>query len=74
MFRRGYHRSNAINAIRPLAEHEPLNTGIIKEALRVAKYRVVLKESTTSPEFDRLQCSSVKGGKYSPLAYGIWQK
>ncbi|MDD2401959.1 MAG: class I SAM-dependent methyltransferase [Clostridia bacterium] len=74
MFRRGFHRSNSINAMRPFAEHQALNIEIIEEALRVAKYRVVLKESSSSSEFERLGCKEIMGGKYSHLAYGVWKK
>lgn len=74
MFRRSQAKSSGLNAMRPLADPSPLNEEVIVEALRVARHRVVLKEGSDSQEFGRLQVPRVIGGKYSPLAYGIWEK
>jgi len=74
MFRRGREKSSGLNAIRPLADPAAVSPEAIREALRVCKHRVVLKEGSDSLEFSRLQAQSVIGGKYSPVAYGIWEK
>ncbi|MCR4440873.1 MAG: class I SAM-dependent methyltransferase [Peptococcaceae bacterium] len=74
MFRHGRKKSSSINALRPLAKHDPLNEEDIREALRVAKCRVVVKESAKSGEFARLKAHFVSGGRYSPVAYGVWEK
>lgn len=74
MFRRGREKSSSLNALRPLARHEPLSEAALREALRVAKRRVVLKENAKSREFTRLQAPLVCGGRYSPVAYGVWTK
>jgi len=74
MFRHGLKKSSAINALRPLAKHDPLTAKDIREALRVARNRVVLKENAKSGEFARLDADFVSGGRNSPVAYGVWEK
>ena len=74
MFRYSMTKSSSMNMIRPLAEHEPLPPEAITEALRVAKRRVVMKETAKSREFTRLRAHYTAGGNYSPIAYGIWDK
>lgn len=74
MFRRGMYKSSSINAIRDLANHQPLKELLLKEALRVCRYRVVMKGYVKSQEFNRLASHYVVGGKYSPIAYVVWEK
>lgn len=74
MFRLPVKKSNAISAMRPLADPSPLSGEVLQEALRVAKRRVVVKETRNSPEFSRLGIEQISGGKYSPVAYGILEK
>lgn len=74
MFRYSLIKSAALNALRPLARHAPLTENVLREALRVARYRVVLKENAKSREFARLNAPLVSGGRYSSIAYGIWIK
>ncbi len=74
MFRYSLKKSSALNALRPFARHEPLTEVSLQEAFRVARYRVVLKETSKSLEFSRLKAHLVTGGRYSNLAYGIWIK
>jgi len=71
MFRAPLKRSSNLNAIRDLADPRPLCTETIKEACRVAKTRVVLKEANGSKEFERLGIKRFYGGKYSRVAYGV---
>ena len=66
MFRSPMIKSSSINALRPLAGHEPLSPEAIREALRVARRRVVMKETAKTREFDRLQVHYKVGGNYSP--------
>ncbi|MCF8011569.1 MAG: class I SAM-dependent methyltransferase [Clostridiales bacterium] len=63
-----------LDSLRPLAEKKPLDKSIINKALKVAKNRVVMKESRRSKEFGRLGANVITGGKYSPIAYGVWRK
>lgn len=71
MFRRPVKSSSGLNPIRPLADNRPLTQEIIREACRVAKCRIVMKEHSGSAEFDRLGFTIVAGGKYSSVAFGV---
>ncbi len=74
MFRVPGNKSCAIEALRPLADRSPLSPEALREALRVARRRVVVKEARNSPEFSRLGIDFIAGGKHSPVAYGIIEK
>lgn len=54
MFRKGIHKSSSMNPLRSIANDEALSKEVIKEAVRVAKRRVILKENKKSNEFERL--------------------
>ncbi len=71
MFRRPIQKSSGLNPIRPLADSKPLTPEIIREACRVAKFRVVMKEHSGSKEFERLGFKIAGGGKYSSIAFGV---
>lgn len=73
MFRRGLERASAMNAIRPFANDEPLSEKTVEEALRVARHRVVMKESAGSREFYRLKAHFIVGGRHSHVAYAVWK-
>ncbi len=72
MFRQAIDKSSGIKGLRTWANSEPLSKEALAEACRVARSRVVFKERSNSPEFARLGAQKIVGGKYSPLAYGIW--
>ncbi|WP_207643769.1 class I SAM-dependent methyltransferase [Heliomicrobium modesticaldum] len=72
MFRQALRASNGIGGLRQLADPRPIEADVIAEARRVARRRVVMKERRDSPEWDRLAPERVEGGKYAPVAYGIW--
>ena len=74
MFRRPVKKSSGLNAIRPLADNRPLSTENVREARRVAKFRVVMKEHRGSDEFARLGFKLVDGGKYSSISFGVIEK
>lgn len=71
MFRRPISGSSNIKPLRNLADSRSLTREIIIEACRVAKRRVVVKEAHESQEFERLGITTVVGGKYSSVHYGI---
>lgn len=71
MFRYPRKDSDAIGAIRELANPEQISLSSIYEAKRVARKRIVLKERNNSNEFLRLGFKIVIGGKYSPISFGI---
>lgn len=74
MFRVPKTKSSGIGAIRVLADKSPLSPEILREAMRVSRQRVVVKEGRNSQEFSRLGITNISGGKYSPIAYGILEK
>ena len=74
MFRRPVKKSSGLNAIRPLADKNPLTPEIVREAVRVAKFRVVMKEHRGSDEFARLGFALVDGGRYSSVSFGVIAK
>jgi hypothetical protein len=74
MFQKGRRHSSGINALRPYACHEAPTLALIREALRVAGRRVLLKERSGSDAFRRLRCDRIEGGKHSTVAYGVWDK
>lgn len=71
MFRVPREKSSSMAPLRPLANSDPLSGEAVKEAVRVARKRVVMKENTTSQEFNRLKFDFIQGGRYSPVAYGV---
>ncbi len=74
MFRKPLQKSKAIGPVRLVANPAPLSIQAVEEAIRVARRRVVMKETRDSGEFARLGFTRVLGGKYSPVAYGIIEK
>ena len=72
MFRHPLTRSEALAPLRAVANPAPVSAALLSEARRVARCRVVLKETARSTEFSRLGCSRVTGGRYSPVHYGVW--
>lgn len=71
MFRVPISTSSNLKPVRFLADRRPVRSEAVQEACRVAKHRVVFKEAQNSPEFARLHFTSVIGGKYSSIHYGI---
>lgn len=71
MFRCPMEKSAALSPLRQLAEGSPLEEESVREACRVARRRVVMKEAWYSREFARLGFSEFSGGKWSKVRYGI---
>lgn len=71
MFRHPLLDSTSLDPLRTVANHAPLTAGHIKEAQRVARRRIVFKETSRSSEFARLGFSRIEGGKYSKVHYGV---
>lgn len=72
MFRHPFYSSPALMPLRSLAMSAPLAEETVREAQRVARKCVVLKESSLSTEFQRLGFPIKKGGKYSRVRYGVY--
>ncbi len=73
MFRHPFTESAGIHPLRLLADPRPVSAEAVREARRVARRRVVLKESSKSGEFARLGFVEFEGGKYSNVLYGVMQ-
>jgi 16S rRNA G966 N2-methylase RsmD len=71
MFRRPLLKSQAISPLRALANHRPLDKAAIKEACRVARKRVVIKELAAGTELQRLGCEAIISGKHRKIAFGV---
>lgn len=71
MFRYPLMESRNLNPLRLAANHNPVSTEAVNEAIRVAKHRVVLKENARSAEFERLGFPMIAGGRYSKVHYGV---
>lgn len=71
MFRHAINKSSGINPIRPLADNRPLEIDSVREACRVARRCVVMKENSHSTEFARLGFKIADGGKYSSISFGV---
>ena len=74
MFRKPIQDSANFKPMRAIANMEQLPSEALVEALRVAKKRVVIKETKDSMEFKRLNISQIYGGKYSSVSYGVIDK
>ena len=71
MFRHPLYASKALDPLRTVADRRALTEETVAEACRVARERVVMKETARSTEFARLGFTQVTGGKYSKVHYGF---
>jgi len=71
MFQKPLLKSQAISPLRKLADHDPLQPESVKEACRVARKRVVMKELATGNELERLGFTKFSGSKHNQIAYGF---
>jgi 16S rRNA G966 N2-methylase RsmD len=75
MFKLSNEESNSINLYRGFAYQEPLTDILLSEALRVAKYRVVVKMPMLSYEYRHFQFDNYVGGsRYGDITYGYISK
>ncbi|CAG5078707.1 Putative uncharacterized protein pcmT [Thermobacillus xylanilyticus] len=71
MFRIPVYESSSMEPLRGVANPAPLSHEAVREARRVARRVVVLKENRDSGEFERLGFTWVKPKKTSAVAYGV---
>lgn len=71
MFRKPILKSTALSPLRLLANHQPLTSETLKEACRVARRRVVVKELSGSEEFTRLGIETFSSSPNNKITYGI---
>lgn len=74
MFREPVYTSANFKPMRSIVETDAVSEAMVTEAMRVAKYRVVMKETKDSPEFARLGFAKRCGGKYSRIQFGVIEK
>ncbi|MGA8944213.1 MAG: class I SAM-dependent methyltransferase [Thermoactinomyces sp.] len=72
MFRETVKHSAGIQMIKPLANSNPLDKASVREALRVARKAVLLKERPRSGEFERLGFTIANAS--SSYAWGVIEK
>lgn len=71
MFRQPVEASAGMKPLRAFASMQALTKADLDQAYRVAKQRVVIKETNGSLEFQRLGITELVGGKYSSIRYGV---
>lgn len=71
MFRRPIDSSSNIKPLRQLADNRALTPAALRQAVRVARKRVVIKETRHSGVFAELGIKHTTGGKYSSIHYGM---
>lgn len=71
MFQKPLMKSQPISPLRKLADHDPLQSDSIREACRVARKRVVMKDLSAGEELERLGFTLLPGSKHNKLAYGM---
>lgn len=71
MFRKPILASQAIAPLRQMANHQELSNESINEATRIARKRVVVKEMTNSPEFERLGLKKLEFSPHNKISYGV---
>jgi len=70
MFEKPVAASSSISPLRALASHSPLTLEAVREATRVARRKVVLKDHRDSGRFERLGFRLAKSSS-SAVAYGV---
>lgn len=73
MFTVPVQESPQFKALRSYVVESSLDKDIFKEACRVAKRGVVIKERSFSTIFDALGIVKLYGGKYSRIRYGVYE-
>lgn len=71
MFREPLRLSSGIAGLRRFACHAKLSGNAVREATRVARRRVVIKDRRRGSELDRLGVTTRSGGRGSRIEYGI---
>ncbi|SMB95098.1 Putative SAM-dependent methyltransferase [Desulfonispora thiosulfatigenes DSM 11270] len=72
MFNKPLYKSNGICGLRNFANYQQLDQSTIDLALKIARKRVVFKDRSNSSNFGKLNVDEIVGGKYSPVAYGVF--
>jgi len=70
MFRETVTTSSSIKPLKNWSHPEAITIDTLKQAYRVARKRIVLKEKRNSGEFERLGFKIVEASKYNPICFG----
>ena len=71
MFRHPIKKSSNFQPLRTITDNRPISLGTLQQACRIARKKVVIKETNGSNEFTRLRINKVIGGRYSSVQYGV---
>lgn len=71
MFEEPVLESSQFDPVRNLLIDRPLSEDVLEEAKRVARKRVIIKERKGAALFEWLGITTIVGGKYSRIAYGV---
>lgn len=74
MFENPVYESSSMNPLRKFALYESVNIDDIKQMLRVAKKKVILKSRIGDSTFDRIKVDKLLKGKNSVIVYGVIYK
>ncbi len=74
MFENPKYESSSMNPLRPFASYDRVSEEDVKQMLRVAKKRVILKAHKKDSLFDRIKVDKVVGSRKSGVLYGVIEK
>lgn len=74
MFKNPHLQSSGMNALRPLANYQPLTSEVIGMALRIAAQRVVVKDSVRGKELKKLGFNCFEKARNGSVVFGIMHK
>jgi len=74
MFENPVYESSAMNPLRPFAVYDTVTEEDVKEMLRVAKKKVIIKTHVKDSLLGRIRVDELKGAKKSGVVYGVIHK
>ncbi|MCD6550846.1 class I SAM-dependent methyltransferase [Thermotoga sp.] len=74
MFENPVYASSAMNPLRPFAVYGTVNEDDVKEMLRIARKKVILKSHIKDSLFKRISMDELKGSRKSGVMYGVIYK
>ncbi|PLV59243.1 class I SAM-dependent methyltransferase [Thermotoga sp. KOL6] len=74
MFENPVYESSAMNPLRPFAVYDTVDEEDVREMLRIARKKVILKSHVKDSLFKRIKVDELKGSKKSGVVYGVIYK
>lgn len=74
MFENPVYESSSMSPLRPFAVYDSVNEQDVKEMLRVARRKVVLKAHALDSMFERIKVDRITGSRKSQVLYGVIEK